>query len=124
MLHFSVRARTLFERIWAALSKYALSLLLVIVAVAVRSWLHPVMQQSGLAILFAAVVIAAWVGGVGPGLMSLAIAHVIDAYWFHTPSVALIEPNIASIVTVSAYYLVIATVGVLSQTRRSAQRRE
>ncbi len=60
----------------------------------------------------------------GPGLLSLVIAHVIDAYWFHTSSRRLVEPNITSIVTVSVYYLVVGTFGVLSQMRRSAQRRE
>jgi PAS domain S-box-containing protein len=123
MAHFSLRARTFLEGVRIRLPGYAFAIVLVIVAMAIRSWLHPLMQQSGLAILFAAAVIAAWIGGVGPGLMSLAILHVIDAYWFHTPSVALVEPNTSSIVTVSAYYLVIATVGILSQTRRSAQRR-
>ena len=107
----------------ASLPHYALAPFLVVVAVLFRSWLHPVSDQSGVAILFAAVVISAWVGGVGPGLISLAIMHVFDAYWFHTPSRALVEPNVTSVVTVSAYYLVVTTVGVLSQMRRSAQRR-
>jgi PAS domain S-box-containing protein len=124
MSQFSLRARKILERIWASLPKYGLALLLVVVAVPLRVWLHAAMGESGFAILFAAVLISAWMGGVGPGLMTLAIMHVIDAYWFHTPSRALVEPNITSIVTVSVYYLVVATVGVLSQMRRSAQRRE
>jgi PAS domain S-box-containing protein len=124
MSNFSVRARTLLNRVWTSVPHYALALSLVFVAALFRSWLHPVSDQSGLAILFAAVLISAWVGGVGPGLISLAIMHVLDAYWFHTPSRALVEPNVTSVVTVSTYYLVVATVGVLSQMRRSAQRRE
>ena len=123
MSQFWVRARSLLRRVRASAPRYALALLLVIVAVALRWWLDPALEASAFAVFFAAVLIAAWVGGVGPGLMSLAILHVIDARWFHNPSKPLWEANVTSIVRVSAFYVVAMLVGVLSQMRRSAQGR-
>jgi PAS domain S-box-containing protein len=115
--------RALRQRIWAKLPSYALAVLLVAVAISLRWLLDPILEKSGFFILLGAVLIAAWAGGVGPGLLSLVLMHVADAKWFHNPVKPLVEPNLASIVTTSAYYVVIALLGLLSQLRRAAQQR-
>jgi len=103
--------------------RYALALVFVALAIALRVLLEPIMGQQSIAVFLAAILISAWVGGVGPALLSVILLHVVHAYWFADPP-GLLQPNMASIVSTTAYYLVAITVGLLSQKRTEAQRRE
>jgi PAS domain S-box-containing protein len=103
--------------------RYALTLVIVALAVALRTLLDPIMGQQGIAVFLAAILVSAWIGGVGPALLSVVLLHVIHGYWFSDPT-GLWQPNMASIISIAAYYLVAITVGLLSQKRTAAQRRE
>jgi PAS domain S-box-containing protein len=123
MLHFNaVRGPAVLKTMRSILPRYAITLLLVGIAFIVRGWLQPVMGQQSFAIFLGTVLVAAWIGGVGPALTALVLLHIAHAYWFQTPT-GLWQPTMASVVTTSAYYLVGIMVGFLSQTRAAALQR-
>jgi PAS domain S-box-containing protein len=98
------------------------ALVVVAVAVALRALLNPVMGNQSVAFFMAAILMAAWFGGVGPALMCMVLLHIVHAYWFENPP-GLWQPNMQSIVTTVGWYGVGITAGVLSQLRRSALHR-
>lgn len=102
--------------------RYVVAMIIVAVAVALRTLLDPVMGKQSFAIFIGAILVAAWVGGIGPALLSLVLLHLVHGYVFNTPR-GLLEPNLSSIIATSTYYLVGITVGVISHMRTVAQRR-
>jgi PAS domain S-box-containing protein len=117
------------HRIWATLksvkpelARYGLALALVVVAIALRAWLDPVLGHPSVATFMAAILLGAWFGGVGPAIVCLVVLHIAHGYWFQNPK-GLFEPNVASYVTIAGWYAVGITVGVLSQMRTAAQSR-
>jgi PAS domain S-box-containing protein len=107
---------------WLPFPRYALAVAIVAAAIALRTLLHPLMGAQSFAVFLAAMTISAWVGGVGPAVLSLVTLHVVHAYWFHPPR-TLLEPTVESIVTTSAYYLIGIAIGILSQKRAAALQR-
>jgi PAS domain S-box-containing protein len=108
---------------WPDSRRYLVPLVVIVIAIGVRAPLQPIMGQQSFAVFFAAILFSAWYGGVGPGLMSLLILHVVHAYGFAQPR-GLWQPNLASIVSTTAYYVVAILVGFLSQRQIAAKRRE
>ncbi|MBA4106142.1 MAG: hypothetical protein C0485_10310 [Pirellula sp.] len=107
-------------RLWR---RYIQTLVLVIAAVCLRSLLNPMMGQQSAIIFLAAIIISAWMGGVGPALLSLAVLHVAHGYWFSVPP-GLWQYNLAWFISTGGYYLVGIIVGVLSQKHAAATARE
>jgi K+-sensing histidine kinase KdpD len=70
-------------------------------------------------IFLVAIIASAWIGGVGPGLLTSVTLHIAHGYLFIDPP-GLWESNIASLVSTGGYYVVGIIVGVLSQKRASA----
>lgn len=105
------------------LSQYLLALAIVAASLVLRSWLGQIPEQVGAAIILGSVLIAAWFGGVGPGLIALVIMHIAHVRWFSDPPKPLWEPDLASMFSTGAYYLVTFMVGMLSDMRSAAQRR-
>jgi PAS domain S-box-containing protein len=99
--------------------RYGIALVLVILAVALRSWLHETMGHPSVAIFMGAILAGAWFGGVGPALLCLVLLHIVHGYGFQ-PSKSLFEPNLAFFVSLIAWYAIGITVGILSQMRASA----
>ena len=102
--------------------RYLFALVVVALAIALRTLLNPAMGQQSVALFLAAILISAWLGGVGPALLSVALLHIVHAYWFIDPR-GLWRPDLAANVTTAAYYLMAFIVGALSQMRTSAQQR-
>jgi PAS domain S-box-containing protein len=102
--------------------RYGLALALVAGAIALRSWLEPLVGHTSVASFMVAILVGAWVGGIGPAVLCLVLLHVVHGYGFQRPP-GLWEPNVASVVTIGGWYLVGITAGILSQMRKSAQRR-
>ena len=118
----SVRTLAIPSAIRSQLARYGLAIVFVVLAIALRAWLHPVMGHRSVAIFMAGILAGAWVGGVGPALVSLIVLHGVHGYWFETPP-GLGSLSVSSIVGIGGYYVVGITVGVLSQMRAAAQRR-
>ena len=64
---------------------YVFALACVLLAVALRVVLNPVMGQPSVALFLAAILISAWFGGLGPALLSVMLLHAVHGYWFTTP---------------------------------------
>ena len=58
----------------SAAARYAVAIGLVVVAVALKSMLALIGQEQPFLLLYAAVILAAWSGGRGPGLTALVLA--------------------------------------------------
>jgi PAS domain S-box-containing protein len=101
---------------------FVFTLVCVAVAIALRSLLNPVIGQQSVAVFLAAILTSAWIGGVGPALLSVVLLHIVHGYWYMVPK-GLWQPDLATNVSTAAYYLIAITVGALSQTRTLAQRR-
>jgi len=122
MPHLSFDARAILQAKQSIFTRYGAALFLVAVAVALRTWLDPIIGHPSVAIFMAAILGGAWFGGVGPALVCLVLLHLVHGYWFQTPS-GLWEPNLASIVTIFGWYVVGITAGILSQMRTAAHAR-
>jgi PAS domain S-box-containing protein len=120
---FSTLARAVLAELRASWRRYAFALLCVAIAVLLRVLLNPVMGQQSVAVFLAAILTSAWVGGIGPALLSVVLLHVVHGYWFMVPP-GLWQPDLASNVSTAAYYLIAIIVGALSQMRAAAQGRE
>src|SRR5215203_5265609 len=105
------RAHAVLKTIRPLLKPYGLTLTFVVAAVVLRTWFQPAMGQQSFAFFLGAILLGAWVGGIGPAIVCLLLLHTIHAYWFAVPR-GLWQPTMASIVSTSAYYLVGITVGV------------
>ena len=116
----SSRTRAILKKVRSPLKRYGLALVFVSAAVALRTWLDPVMGHQSVAFFMGAILAGAWVGGVGPAILCLVLLHYVHGYWFQNPP-GLFEPNMSSVVTIAGYYVVGITVGVLSQMRTAAQ---
>src|SRR5688500_3962874 len=102
--------------------RYGLAVALVAGAIALRAWLVPLMGHPSVAIFMVAILVGAWVGGIGPAILCLILLHVVHGYGFQTRP-GLWEPNVASIVSIIGWYAVGITAGILSQMRTAAQLR-
>ncbi len=116
------RARALLQPIRSPLTRYALALAIVAIAVALRMLVDPVMGKHSFVLFVAGIIGSAWVGGIGPAILCLVLLHLVHAYWFEVPH-HLWEANTASIATTIAYYVVGIAIGTLSHLRASALRR-
>jgi PAS domain S-box-containing protein len=119
---FSFRAPASLKAKPSPFWRYGLALILVAGAVLLRAGLDPVMGHPSVAVFMGAILLGAWIGGVGPALVCLILLHFVHGYWFQTPR-GLWEPTTGSIVSTIGWYVVGITVGILSQMRAAAQRR-
>lgn len=68
------------------LLRYSIAVLAVGVALLLKLLLEPfIIQESPFLLFFAAVMISAWFGGLGPGLGATALAALASDYFFLTP---------------------------------------
>jgi PAS domain S-box-containing protein len=62
--------------------RYGLAIGLSLLATAVAWLMNPIVGQSTEPLFFAAVMVAAWVGGLGPGLLATALSGYITGFYF------------------------------------------
>ena len=103
--------------------RYGAALVIMAVATLLRFWLDPVLDESGFAIFFAAVVLAAWLGGVGPCLLAQLLSLVISGAWFTETPDPTPESPAKFIAGLAAFFFVGIAAAVLSEANRAAQRR-
>lgn len=104
-------------------ASYGSALLVTVVALVLRYALDPVLGRSGFAILLTGMLVAAWVGGLGPSLLCQTVILLANALWFQ-PERGLHSPaTLQGIVSLVAFYSVGSIVGLLSESRHRAQRR-
>lgn len=118
----SADARAILQVNLSSWTRYGIALALVAGAIALRAWLDPLVGHPSVAIFMVAILVGAWVGGIGPAILCLILLHVVHGYGFQRPP-GLWEPNVASVISIGGWYLVGITAGVLSEMRKSAQQR-
>lgn len=99
--------------------RYGVAVLAIFVAALVRLWFDSVLGGSGFALLFAAVVIAAWYGGVGPSLVALTLSLAISVWLFRSEP----EPAARVATGLAVFFFVGLVTALLSESMRAAQRR-
>jgi PAS domain S-box-containing protein len=104
-------------------ARYGLAVLLVLGAVGLRWMLTPVLQDKGASLFIVpAVLLAAMLGGFGPGVAATALATFLLNYLLIPPSFSLRMQDSADIVRMAIFAGVGVTVSWLAERGRAAQR--
>jgi PAS domain S-box-containing protein len=100
--------------------RYGLAIVFVTASILLRDQVHASIGHTSVSIFMAAILAAAWFGGVGPAILSLVMLHFVHGSLYEA-----VEPqlSISGMVSAGGYYVVGITVGVLSQKYRSARAR-
>src|SRR5262245_27763164 len=115
-----MRPMTQRSPVWA---RYGAAALSVAAATLLRLSLDRLLGDAGFALFFVAVIIAAWVGGIGPSLLALALSVAASNWLFYRPHAHEAEPAIRILFGLSVFMFVALTTAILSESMRSAQRR-
>ena len=108
----------------STLKQYAGSLAAVAVATLVRLWLAPVLHNRAPLMTYVfAVSFAAWLGGLGPGLLALTLGGVIATFAFMAPGGTLLPESAESLIGLWLYYAIGLIIVLLGHSQRSARRR-
>jgi PAS domain S-box-containing protein len=86
-----------------------------------RYWLDPILEGGGFSISLVAVLIAAWIGGLGPCLLAQAFSILINILVF--PPATPQGPTARGFAGLIAFFVVGIVVAVLSDAKRAAQLR-
>jgi signal transduction histidine kinase len=101
------------------LAKYAAAIALVGTAVCFNLLLTKFIEPSSAPLLFAAVLVASWRGGWGPGLLATLFATLADDYFF-IPPIRSIDFNVAVEVRLVVFLSVSTLTSYLTARRRQA----
>ena len=105
-------SRTALKRYGVAIAAIALSALL-------RLWAEATLGPSGFSLMLAAVVVAAWYGGLGPSLVALTLSLAVSSWLFKSEP----EPALRVLTGLGVSYFVAVAIALLSESTRSARRR-
>jgi PAS domain S-box-containing protein len=104
--------------------RYGSALAVTVLTIALRFVLDPVLGRTGFAVYLVGMLLAAWVGGLGPSLICQTILLVSQALWF-TPERGVHSPmTLHGLVSLIAFYSVGGIVGLLSELWYAARERE
>src|SRR5262245_44616861 len=107
-----------------AATSYAVALAIVAVATVVRWLLAPALGENvPYVTYFPAVALAAWWGGLGPGLMVVALGGLVADYLFITPRYGLIPARTGDFLSLALYLLLATGIALLCDSLREARRR-
>jgi len=104
------------------LQRYSVAVLAVVVALLLTQLLRPLLKPSLYPLFLAAVMVSSWYGGIGPGLVTTALAALACAYFFIPPLYSL-AINGYDIIALLQFVLVALLISVLNAVLRSTQRR-
>jgi signal transduction histidine kinase len=102
------------------LRAYGLGLLLPLLASLLSLAAWPLIQELTLLFFFVAVVLSAWYGGLGPGVLATLVATGMLAAWYFPPF-ALGQPNREALHWLGVFIGVAVFLSVLSATRQQAE---
>jgi signal transduction histidine kinase/ActR/RegA family two-component response regulator len=111
------------DRIRRALAGYGGAIGAIVLATMLRLWLDPLLDDAGFVIFFAAVVVVAWLGGLGPSLLALVVSLAASAWFFAKPPGSTPDPPARVALGLGFYCFVGVLTAVLSESMRSAKRR-
>src|SRR3954463_6822702 len=99
------------------LARYGVALLASALALQLTWLFQPFMQRNLFLWFFAAIVIGAWYGGGGAGLLGIAIASVGISYFFIAPF-SLFDSGLENLVRLGVFVLVALLISSLTAMRR------
>ncbi|HEY9666459.1 MAG TPA: PAS domain S-box protein [Coleofasciculaceae cyanobacterium] len=102
---------------------YGVALLSVVLAVGINLLLSPYLDPTPTPPFFAAVMVSAWYGGLGPGLLATALSTLAVNYFFVEPLYSLNIPNLGTLVRVGVFVMAAILINSLNAAQQSAQRR-
>jgi C4-dicarboxylate-specific signal transduction histidine kinase len=98
---------------------YAIAILLVTAAVFISRWPALHLQSAPSSLFLCAVLLSAWFGGVGPGMLATALCALAFYYYFLPPTYSIIAKP-GEIPRFAVFVVAAAAVGALSAAQRSA----
>jgi PAS domain S-box-containing protein len=102
------------------LLRYGLAVLVVGVALGLKVLLDPVITQDvPFLLLFGAVMVSAWYGGLGPGLLTMVLAGLATDYLFLRPQ----DPFAPGVIPLLVFFVEGTLVCLLTEALRTARRR-
>jgi PAS domain S-box-containing protein len=105
------------------LLQYGVALLSVVLALATNLLLQSYLEPTPTSVFFAAVMVSAWYGGLGPGLLATLLSTLAVNYFYIEPFYSFNLNNAAYIVQLSIFVLAALLINSLNQAQRSAKRK-
>ncbi len=103
--------------------RYGVAVIAIALALGLKLLVDPLIaQQSPFLLLAGAVMVAAWFGGLGPGLLATALGAVVSDYYFLPPLGSFTLPGVAFL-PLLLFVLQGALISLLAEALRSARRR-
>jgi PAS domain S-box-containing protein len=102
---------------------YGVASLSVALALRTTLLLNPYLTPMPAALFFAAVMVSAWYGGLGPGLLATVLSSLAVNYFFFEPLHSLNITNLNLIVPLIVFILTAGLISWLNESRRTAQRK-
>ncbi len=107
----------------ATARRYASALAIAALSILLRLWLEPLLGPSGFAIALVGMLLAAWVGGLGPSLICQTLILLATAVWFNSDKPSPSPMSLRGIVSLIAFYGVGSIVALLSEAWQAARKR-
>jgi PAS domain S-box-containing protein len=111
------------ESPWAVSRRYVLTIAIAAGATLVRYSFDPLLGKSGFAVSLIGMIAAAWVGGLGPGLISQTLILFTHAAFFPSARPAPPVGSAEGIISLLAFYSVGGCVALLSEAWRASRHR-
>ncbi|WP_442949022.1 PAS domain S-box protein [Nostoc sp.] len=105
------------------LKAYGVMILAVIAALLLTRLLLPVFDPSVFTLFYAAVAISAWYGGMGPGVLAIALSVTSAFYFFIEPVYSFDIVSLSVLVRLTTFSLVSFLITALSSELRTARRK-
>jgi PAS domain S-box-containing protein len=102
---------------------YGVALLCVALAVGTNLLFNPYIAPTLTPPFFAAVMVSAWYGGLGPGLLATVLSTLAINYFWVEPLYSLNIPSVGSLARLGVFVMAAILINSLNQAQRVAQRR-
>jgi PAS domain S-box-containing protein len=103
--------------------RYGSALAVTAATVSLRLALDPILGRTGFAVYLTGMLIAAWLGGLGPSLICQTLILFAQAYWFEPERGVHSPATVQGIVSLIAFYSVGSIVAILSEAWHAARDR-
>ncbi|MBE9107284.1 PAS domain S-box protein, partial [Nostoc cf. edaphicum LEGE 07299] len=101
---------------------YGIAVLSVVLALWATLLLNPYLTSTPGALFFGAVMVSAWYGGLGPGLLATLLSTFAVNYFFFKPLDRLNITNLNIVIPLVVFVLTAGLISWLNESRRTAQR--
>lgn len=102
-------------------TRYAFAVAISLLCLVITLLLHQLTDKSMFQLSVVAVVLSAWYGGLGPGLVSAVMSSLGTAFFVLDPQFSLVVAGIADGLQLGVFMLVSVLMSVLSETRHRAE---